>query len=99
MVFKGRSIFIRHLKDKVGRKKHLNDLAFLRTYRMSRKSSQQIVNEIKDNEHFINKKKSSKESEEKEQEHLLHFLNFVGTFGDGVSNNKSKTHYEKGTGT
>ena len=32
------------------------------------------------------------------QEYLLHFLNFAGTFGDCASNNKSRTHYEKGAG-
>ena len=67
-MFKGRSVFMRHLKDKVGHKKHLNDQEFLRTYRIRRKSSQQIVDEIKDREHFINPKKTSKENEEKVQD-------------------------------
>lgn len=36
--FKGRSVFMRHLKDHVGNKKYLNDQEFLRAYRMSRDS-------------------------------------------------------------
>ena len=36
--YKGRSVFMRHLHDKVGRKKYMNDREFLQTYRMSRKA-------------------------------------------------------------
>ena len=93
-IFKGRSVFMRHLKDKVGQKMCLNDQEFLRTCRMSRKAFQKVVDEIKDHKHFINPKKTAEQNEEKGQKHLLHFLNFAGTFGDGASSNKSLTHCE-----
>ena len=37
-VYKGRSVFMRHLHDKVGEKEYMNEKEFLRTYRMNRRS-------------------------------------------------------------
>ena len=98
-VYKGRSVFMRHLHDKVGEKEYMNEKEFLRTYRMNRRNFNKMVDELKDHHNFINCKKTAKENKEKLEEHLLHFLNFVGTFGDGASNDKSRFKYEKGVGT
>ena len=78
-VYKGRSVFMRHLHDKVGEKEHMNEKEFLRTYRMNRRNFNKMVDELKDHHNFINSKKTAKENKEKLEEHLLHFLNFVGT--------------------
>lgn len=98
-IYKGRSVFLRHLHEKVGRKKYMNDREFLRTYRMSRKNFNKLVQELKTHHNFCNPKKTPEENEVKTQEHLLHFLNFIGTFGDGSSNDNSRYKYEKGSGT
>ena len=96
---KGPSVFIRHLKGKVGRKYYFNDKEFLRTHRMGRETFKKLCNEIADHPNFTSGKKSDKQKKEHVREHLLHFLNFIGTFGDGSSNEHSRAKYEKGSGT
>ena len=94
----GRSVFLRHLRGKVGAQKRMSDREFLRSCRMNRKSFKKLAKELKSHHNFNNPKKTPEKNEVKTQEHLLHFLNFVGTFGDSSSNANSLRKYEKGAG-
>ena len=96
---KCRSVFMRHLHDRVGKKEHTNEKEFLRAYRMNRKSFKKMVDELKCHHTFINGKRTENQNKEKLEEHLLCFLNFISTFGDGSSNDNSRFKYEKGAGT
>ena len=55
-IYKGPSVFIRHLKGKVGRKYYFNDKEFLRTYRMGRDTFKKLCDEIADHPNFTSGK-------------------------------------------
>ena len=56
-IYKGPSVFIRHLKGKVGRKHYFNDKEFLRTHRMGRDAFKKLCDEIADHPNFTSGKK------------------------------------------
>ena len=51
-IYRDRSIFMRHPKDKAGEKQHMSDKDFLRTNRMSRKVLKNLADKLKDRRHF-----------------------------------------------